>query len=309
MKPSCAAELWEEAREGLLVHEDRKVVYLNPKAAELLQVEREKVLGKPLLLALRDHRLEALALFGGERTLEVRGRWLSVKALPGALYLLDETRVRTKEEALEEAAQVLAHEFRTPLAGILSLLEALTPKGKEEETVLAHIKAEALRLARLSEDLSLEGPRPGRIFNLEELWPRLQTLLRERLKGRVVLYEAKGEVRADPDAVFQALLNLLDNALKYGKDPIRVVGFQEGGRLHLEVRDQGPPLFPSRDPEAYEPFFLPGHRGFQGGLGRGLGLYLVRRLSQSWGGGAYGLRREGENAFGVYFPLDWEKEA
>jgi signal transduction histidine kinase len=294
---------WEEAREGLLVHEDRRVVYLNPKAAQLLGVEREKVLGKPLLLALRDHRLEALALFGGERVLEVRGRWLSARALPGALYLLDETEERARRLGLEEAAQVLAHEFRTPLAGILSLLEALTPRGPEEEAVLAHLKAEARRLARLVEDLSLEGRRPGRVFDLEELWPRLQALLRERLQGRAVLYEAKGEVRADPDAVFQVLLNLLDNALKYGQDPVRVVSFREEGRLHLEVRDQGPPL------EAYEPLFLPGHRGFQGGLGRGLGLYLVRRLSGTWGGGAYALRREGENAFGVYFPLDWKKEA
>ena len=294
---------WEEAREGIVVHEDRRVVYLNPKAAELLGVERDKVLGKPLLLALRDHRLEALALFGGERVFQVRGRWLSAKAVPGALYLLDETEGRARRLDLEEAAQVLAHEFRTPLAGILSLLEALSPKTSEEEAVLAHLKAEALRLARLVEGLSSEGFRTARVFDLKELWPRLKALLKERLEGREVLYAAKGEVKADPDTVFQALLNLLDNALKYGKDPIRVVSFLGEGRLHLEVRDQGPPL------EAYEPLFLPGHRGFQGGLGRGLGLYLVRRLSGNWGGGAYALRREGENAFGVYFPLDWEKEA
>lgn len=58
---------WEEAREGLLVHRDRRVVYLNPAAAELLAVDREKVWGLPLILALRDHRLEALALEGGRR--------------------------------------------------------------------------------------------------------------------------------------------------------------------------------------------------------------------------------------------------
>src|SRR5690606_25202725 len=59
----------EEAREGLLVHRDRRVVYLNPAAAELLAVDREKVRGLPLILALRDHRLEALALKGGEAVL------------------------------------------------------------------------------------------------------------------------------------------------------------------------------------------------------------------------------------------------
>ncbi|MGQ9735923.1 MAG: ATP-binding protein [Thermaceae bacterium] len=295
-------ELWESAREGIVVHEERKTLYLNPKAAELLEVDREKVLGKPLLLALRDHRLEALALFGGERTLEVRGRWLSARAVPGALYLLDETELQNKMASLEEAAQILAHEFRTPVAGLRSLLEALSPKSEEEKTILSHLKREASRLARLIEDLSLKGPRPLRTFDLKEVWPRLQVLLGPQLSGRQVFYEAQGLVRADPDAVFQVLLNLLDNALKYGQDPIRVVSFSEKDRLHLEVLDSGPPL------AAYEPLFLPGQRGFQGGLGRGLGLYLVRRLSHTWGGEAYALRREGGNAFGVFFPLDWKEE-
>ncbi|RTI28567.1 PaaD-like zinc ribbon domain-containing protein [Thermus scotoductus] len=112
------AEAWEKALEGLVLHRDGQVLYLNPKAEELLEVSREKVVGRPLLLALRDHRLEALALHGGERTLEVRSRTLRVRALPGRLYLLDETELSRRLEALEEATQALAHELRTPLAGM-----------------------------------------------------------------------------------------------------------------------------------------------------------------------------------------------
>lgn len=67
MSPEAWTLPWEEAREGLVVHRDRQVVYLNPAAAELLAVDREKVRGLPLILALRDHRLEALALEGERR--------------------------------------------------------------------------------------------------------------------------------------------------------------------------------------------------------------------------------------------------
>lgn len=44
------AEAWEKALEGLVLHQDRQVLYLNPKAEELLEVTREKVVGRPLSL-------------------------------------------------------------------------------------------------------------------------------------------------------------------------------------------------------------------------------------------------------------------
>ncbi|GAB5603754.1 ATP-binding protein [Thermus sp. FJN-A] len=292
------AEAWEEALEGLVCHQDRRVVYLNPKAAELLEVSREKVVGRPLLLALRDHRLEALALHGGERTLEVRGRLLRARALPGRLYLWDETETHRRLEALEEATQVLAHEFRTPLAGMAPLLEALTPRTPQEKEVLDLLKGEVARLARLVKDLSLTQPGPRRTLALEDLWPRLERLLQERLQGRKVEVHLPHTLHTDPEALFQILLNLLDNALKYGHDPIRLLSRTEANRLHLEVRDRGPEL-----PD-YQALFLPRHRGFQGGTGQGLGLYLVRRLARGLGGEAYARREAPENVFGVHFPLD-----
>ncbi|WP_234555324.1 sensor histidine kinase [Thermus caliditerrae] len=292
------AQAWEEALEGLVLHRERRVLYLNPKAAELLEVRREMVVGRPLLLALRDHRLEALALHGGERALEVRGRLLKARALPGRLYLWDETEAKRRLEALEEASQVLAHELRTPLAGMGPLLEALTPKTPQEKEVLDLLKGEVARLSRLVKDLSLTQPGPKRTFALEELWPRLERLLQERLRGRRVEVHLAHPVRTDPEVVFQILLNLLDNALKYGQDPIRLVSLAEGNHFRLEVRDRGPKL-----PD-YENLFLPRHRGFQGGTGEGLGLYLVRRLARSLGGEAYAFRQEPENVFGVHFPLD-----
>ncbi|RDI96765.1 PAS domain-containing protein [Meiothermus sp. QL-1] len=299
---------WEAAREGVLLFQENRVVYLNPVAAHLLGVEREKVVGRPLLLALRDHKLEALCRVGGEATVESRGRTLWIKARPGILLLWDQTEEKNRLEALEESSRVLAHEFRTPVAGMLSLLEALQGglRGEEAEEALQLLYQETQRLRRLVEDLPLtKHPGLERTFALEELQGRLERFLAPLLaeKSAWIRWQTPHTVRANPDAVYQALLNLLDNALKYGSGrEIQVVSEETAEGIRLEVRNEGEPL------KEFERLFQPGQRGVHAAnvRGTGLGLALVRRLAASWGGQAYGRPLEGGNAFGFTFPLQAE---
>lgn len=297
---------WEQAREGVVLHAEERVTYLNPEAARLLEVARERVLGRPLLLALRDHRLERLCREGGQARLELRGRHLWAKAAPGVLLLLDRTGEQQRLEALEESSRVLAHEFRTPVTGMLSLIEALQQglEPDQQAEVLGLLLQEAQRLRRLVEDLPLTRvPGQERTFALEELRPRLERFLAPQLaeRGARITWKTPHTVWASPDAVYQALLNLLDNALKYGPGGEVVVESTRDARgVWLEVRDRGSPL-----PD-YEPLFQPGKRGYHAASvqGSGLGLSLVRRLAAGWGGHAYGRAWEGGNAFGLQFPYD-----
>ncbi len=298
-------EAWEHAREGVVLFAEGRVRYLNPVAAALLGVERAKMLDRPLILALRDHKLEALCRMGGEASVEVRGRSLWAKAVPGILLLWDQSAEKSRLEALEASSRVLAHEFRTPIAGMLSLLEALREglKPQEAREALELLYQETQRLWRLVEDLPLGQP-PGseRTFALEELQPRLERFLAPQLaeKSAWIRWETPHTVRANPDAVYQALLNLLDNALKYGSGPeIEVVSGQDEQGVWLEVRNPGQPL------SEFEKLFQPGQRGMHAAnvRGTGLGLALVRRLAASWGGMAYGRALEGGNAFGLTFPI------
>ncbi len=216
-----------------------------------------------------------------------------VEAVNALLKALREAKERERAFLAE-----VGHELRTPLSGMGPLLEALTPRTKQEKEVLDLLKAEVARLSRLVQGLSPIQPGPRRPVELEEVWTRLEKLLGERLKGRRVEVQLPHTLITDLEALFQILLNLLENALKYGQDPIRVLSHAEGSRLHLEVRDRGEAL------TDYENLFLPGRRGTQEGFGQGLGLYLVRRLARALGGEAYAKREGEENVFGVSLPLD-----
>ncbi|MCL5964401.1 MAG: ATP-binding protein [Deinococcus sp.] len=296
---------WEKAREGLVIFVQGKALYLNPSAASLLGVERDRAIGQGPMLVLRDHRLEELVHQTGETRLNVRGRVLLARAEGGILFLQDQTAEANRLEALEESSRVLAHELRTPVAGMMALLEALVQGVPEKESrqILELLYQEAERLKRLLEDLPLYRlPTAERTFNLEELCPRLERFLGLQLaeRGAFIHWQASITVRASQDAVYQALLNLLENAIKYGPGgEIAVVSGSGEGEVWLEVRDKGKPL-----PE-YEPLFQSGQRGVHaaGARGTGLGLTLVRRLSAGWGGRAYGRACEGGNAFGVTFPV------
>ncbi|WP_456409497.1 ATP-binding protein [Oceanithermus sp.] len=288
-------EAWEASQQGLVLLEDGRVRYLNPAAARLLDVRREGAEGRPAAYVLRHHRLLELARGGGEATLALGGRVLHVRATGGAVFLDDATEIERTRAELEQERRMLAHEFRTPVAGLAGLLEVLRdePEGPERERVLALMADEVARLLRLVQG---QGAARAEAWSPEELRPRLVRLLPG---AEAVLWQVAHRTTADRDRVYQVLVNLVENALNYGAPPVMVRTRRlEDGRLALEVVDAGGPL------ADYERLFEPGSRGVHaaGTRGSGLGLALVRRIARGWGGEAYGVRLEEGNAFGVTLP-------
>ena len=101
-------------------------------------------------------------------------------------------------------------------------------------------------------------------------------------------------VRADPDQLLQVLLNLIENALKYGPEggQIEVQTQPSGPWIEVAVLDQGAPISDT------EGLFRAHTRGrHAGGPGSGMGLYIVRSIVQGWGGQAWAERRDERNAF------------
>lgn len=294
---------WFDAlAEGVVLHDGRVVTRLNRCAAELLDVEAGRAVGRPLMGVLRDHRLEALA--GGQVEaveLELRGRPVLARGLPGALLLRDVSDVRAAQRDARELLAVLSHELRTPAAAVVAVLDALSGELPDEkrERFLARAREESSRLTRLIADLTVEV-RPPRLRTLEldavvERAAALTQHVREGRGVRLRLAPTGLTVRADEDKLLQALVNLLENAAVHGPagGEVAVAAWRDEGAVRVEVRDEGEPL----PAGTYERLFEP---RAEGAKGTGLGLWIVRSVAAAWGGVAWG-RARGDGVRGSAF--------
>jgi len=113
-------------------------------------------------------------------------------------------------------------------------------------------------------------------------------------------------VRADADAVKQALLNLLDNALKYSRDrttvTVRLTAGAEGAAI--AVADQGIGIEPEDRERIFEAFFRSRRAAERDPTGVGLGLRIVRHIMDAHGGRVEVESEPGRGStFTLVFPL------
>jgi len=216
----------------------------------------------------------------------------------------------------------VTHELRTPLTTFQlyseMLAEGMIADGEKRRRYLRTLCVEADRLSHLVENVlsyaRLERGAPrgrGEAIAL----PRLVERARERLARRaeqagmsLVVETGQGAeglvVRADPAAVEQILLNLVDNACKYAAGaPDRRIHLEtdrDGRRALIRVRDHGPGLPPDGRKRLFRPFSKSARDAAHSKPGVGLGLALSRRLAREMGGD---LRLDGSIADGACFVL------
>jgi len=209
----------------------------------------------------------------------------------------------------------VSHELRTPLAQIRMFSETLTlgrvRSEEERRRSLAIIDQEARRLTHLVENLLHFSRSERQTTHITPEPTKLAPLVQEVLDGFAPLAAARGAtlaasvpedliVPADPGAVRQMLLNLLDNAVKYGPagQEIRVGATRDNGRARLWVDDGGPGI-PRADREhVWERFWrLERDRG-SSVAGSGIGLAVVRELADLHHGRAW-IDDVGPNAGGT----------
>lgn len=195
----------------------------------------------------------------------------------------------------------VSHELRTPLAQIRMFAETLmlgrVRNQDEQEKSLQVINRETKRLTQLVDNL-LHFSRSERGVAEITLEPtRLGSLIRESIEGFSPLADLhkvqvkpdfRGEVAAqvDPGATQQMILNLLDNALKYGGDGQKVtVGLTEShGFALIWVADEGPGI-PEQDRDrVWERFWRNNDKRVSAITGTGIGLSVVRDLATLHGG-------------------------
>ena len=190
----------------------------------------------------------------------------------------------------------IAHDLRTPLSRLRNRLEGLHHDATNEHTraglgralaetdQLLHAFGALLRLARIeSQALDMHAPDVALRPLADDAVEMYAPIASERgIRLEASLQDA--QLRGDRDQLFQLLVNLLDNALKYAPadSSVEVTLLTSGAEVLLEIGDHGPGI-PEGDRERVFDRFqrLEAHRGSPG---VGLGLSLVRAIVHHHGG-------------------------
>ncbi|HJV05001.1 MAG TPA: HAMP domain-containing sensor histidine kinase [Actinomycetota bacterium] len=188
-----------------------------------------------------------------------------------------------------------SHELRTPLTvarGQLELLEEAL-RSPEARRSLAVTMEELDRMRRIVDDLLL-------LARLDEGVPlrrepvEVELVLREALLRGMQLAAVTARVEAepgayavaDPDRLLQVLTNLVTNAVRHaGPDAtITLRSRAEGGRVRLEVSDDGPGIPPEELPHVFDRMFRGARARTDTAGGAGLGLAIAASLTEAMGG-------------------------
>jgi two-component system phosphate regulon sensor histidine kinase PhoR len=311
-----AAQVLEAVGDGIFLVDDDGAVHLWNRAAEVATgIRREGVIGRRLGDLVPEWRtlVERIPVADGAQSpravtlpVEVGGRdlWLSFVAVRGAdgvVYAFRDLSIeRRLEEEKSDFVATISHELRTPMAAVYGAAETLMQRGadltpEQNRQLVAMIAAQASRLSQITEEVLLTNqldrgdlPLERKRVDVAEVVRRTVAAMESQLPEPVVLdLDLPPDVAAasgDADRIQQVMVNLLDNAVKYGATPVRVRVESANGRVRICVADSGPGITRADQERIFEKFYRadPQHTRAPGGTG--LGLYISRELVQRMGG-------------------------
>ncbi len=274
---------------------------------------------------------EALTGHSSERELQLYGpprQVLQLRAFPlrrdgeivGAVaFTRDISESRRVESVRRDFVANVSHELKTPIGalGLLAETMAATDDVVVVQRLADRVVREADRLARIVDDLLDLST-----IEAQEAPPRAPMPIRLLVSECVDLVQAAAdaaevpllvrpeppdlEIFCDPRQMRSALVNLVDNAIKYSgpSQPIEIGACVADDRIAFVVRDHGIGI-PTRDIERiWERFYRVDRARSRDTGGTGLGLAIVRHVAQAHGGEVTVQSREGEGStFTLHIPL------
>lgn len=315
--------------DGVVVLEsDGSVSLMNQAAQWLLDIRTAEPLGIRLVEMVRDRdllqvvteALESVRPHHDEVELLHRGAFVSVIVTPlsgdgskGALLTLhDLSSVRKLETTRREFVSNVSHELRSPLASIKALVETLQDGALEEREVaidfMGRIQKDVDRMGSLVDDLlALSRLESGQTpidlgpLDLRTLTEQVIGDFKARLQNVDMESSLSPElpiVTGDEDMVRQALLNLLENALRFTPGGGRIVigAVTDDESVEVRITDTGSGIPAEHLPHVFERFYKVDRARHDGGTG--LGLAIVKHIVQVHGGD---VRVESEEGAGSTF--------
>lgn len=250
---------------------------------------------------------------------------LSVTLFGAYLLWRDVRREVQMAEMRSQFVSSVSHELKTPLTAIRMFAETLRlgrakdPAAQTE--YLDTIVSESERLTRLLNNVldfsKIEQgqrtyhPAPASLGEIAGAAVRAMEypLKQQGFALDIRIDEDLPEVRVDRDAIEQAMLNLLSNAMKYSGDS-RTIGLtvrRDGDRAVIQVIDEGIGIDPKEQERIFEDFYRVPMRENQSLPGTGLGLSLVTHIAKAHGGSVRVESAPGRGStFSLILPLESE---
>jgi signal transduction histidine kinase len=209
------------------------------------------------------------------------------------LYLRGE-ELRQRDEALaakDKGIAILAHDLQNPLMALsmsaTRLLRAnLDDHSRDTAERIARGVARMSEMVRSVTDYARAGrgsiPLSPAPMDLGDLCRELVAEFQQAESSRRIDLGCGGDLAGEWDRarLYQAISNLVRNAVRYGSGDVLVRVSNEGPHVEVAVHNGGPPIPADR----LEVIFNPFERGRQDGAGLGLGLYIVREIVKGHGG-------------------------
>ena len=297
----------------LILAPDLSIAYINARAERLLHISRNLLVrGKPMEDVLSVPQLTEAIISTRHQQRPLRSEWeqlgepLEAFILPGSdewLLVLIQSRLSLEAQQQQQERWVsdVAHELKTPLTALMLVSDRLETAVEGQDIVLVQrLQRELHRLQLMVEDLlelsRLENSLPQEsgsysAISLEDLvdsaWSSIRPLAEEREVQLDLDRSEPGPMMGDQRRLHRAVLNLLDNALRYSPQgsTVDVTVMPSGGWWLLSIRDHGPGLSESDLGSMFQRFYRGDpSRARSARSGSGLGLAIVQQIAVNHGG-------------------------
>ncbi len=236
-------------------------------------------------------------------------------------------RLQQTEQIRRQFVSDASHELRTPLAAMRLLSDSILQNDMDQDTVrefVQDISGEADRLTRMTSKLlnltALDSrqftPTETEPVNLGECCKKAVRMLGPYAKEMGAEIEQSSEdnccVMAREDDIFQLVLNLAENGVKYSQTggQVRLIAYSQGSTAVLIVEDNGVGIPENELERIFQRFYRVDKARSREAGGTGLGLAIVRETAEKFGGTVTAANRpQGGARFTVQFPrYQWEGE-
>lgn len=328
--------------EGVIaVDADERIIIMNNSAAKMFGCDPSTVQGRSIQEMIRNTHLQQFIseTLSGQKPVEKEltlpsdeeqyffGHGTLIRDIEGkrigALFVLsDITRLRRLENIRKDFVANVSHEIKTPITAIKGFVEILRDDSTKEEQdvkrfmeiIARHVNRleaiidDLLKLSRIEKDAETEG--------IQVTEAGIKDVLESAIQVCKPLADSKGievslfcddalNARINPPLLEQAIVNLLDNAIKYSdeKKPVSIEAVQDEKEVLIHVIDNGRGIEQEHLPRIFERFYRVDKTRSRRLGGTGLGLAIVKHIIQAHGGHVSVTSTPGKgSAFTIHLP-------